>query len=69
MADSKDEYYLMDGGSGTITYNEPRFIDDDLDTLVYVGLLTLKTSPKGTRSFYVTRAAAAFVSELKKSSQ
>jgi hypothetical protein len=65
----KDEYHLMDGATGTITYNEPRFMDDDLDTLVYNDLLTLETSSKGTKSFFVTRSALAFVDELKKSAQ
>lgn len=62
-----DEYVLMDGGIGKIKYDEPRFIEDDLDALVSNGLLSLKlVGDKGTRRFYVTRAAVSFISELNK---
>lgn len=50
--------YLPIGGSANIDPLEPRFIKDDLDQLVMLGLLTLESTPSGGRQFHITRAGA-----------
>lgn len=57
----KNDYYLMEGGHGKITYNEPRFIEDDLRILAGTGLLRFELTLKGTRRFLITRAAVSFI--------
>ncbi|CAK8717508.1 hypothetical protein GCAAIG_06940 [Candidatus Electronema halotolerans] len=64
---SPNPIYYMDRANIKISYTEPRFIVDDLDTLVSSNLLKLKKN--GTKKYYVTRAAVAFISELKQSAQ
>lgn len=57
-----DQYIMVGGGKQeTIDYNEPQFIEDDLLSLVEKGFLRLDYGPKGSRMFYVTRAAVALV--------
>ncbi len=57
-----DAYILMDGPrGGEIEFHDFRFIEDDLRTLVERGLLRLEIGSKGTRIFYVTRAAQSLV--------
>lgn len=58
-----DTYTLM-GVPGEIKYNEPRFMEDDLNTLVALGLLRLEFGSRGSRRFQVTRNAVNFVSVL-----
>jgi len=61
-----DEYLLMGGvGQRNVQYDEPRFIDDDLNALCDIGFLRLEIGSKGTRKFGVTRAAAAFIKALR----
>jgi len=60
----KDEYCFIDGGVGELQYEEPRFIEDDLLTLVQFGLLRLDTVGKGTRRFHLTRSAVAFAGSI-----
>lgn len=55
-----DEYQLIGGTGGKITYADRRFIKDDLDSLVSANLLRLELTSKGGKQFYVTRAAAEF---------
>lgn len=55
-------YHLINGGQ--INYAEPRFIGDDLSTLVELGLLNLKTSSKGTRNFLFTRKANQLIENI-----
>ncbi|MFP9132449.1 hypothetical protein ACLKZ7_05545 [Shewanella algae] len=62
MTGEPDEYKLMDGGHGSIKYSEPRFIEDDLSTLVELGLLRLEFAGRGSRKFLVTREAVRYVS-------
>ncbi|MDO8863726.1 hypothetical protein Q6D67_18700 [Haliea sp. E1-2-M8] len=47
--------------SGSIAYDDPQFIEDDLLTLVDMRLLRLDYNSKGGRVFYITRAARIFV--------
>jgi hypothetical protein len=60
----KDEYCFIDGGFGQLKYNEPRFIEDDLLTLVQLGLLRLDMVGTGTRRFHLTRNAISFISSM-----
>lgn len=61
MTGNLNQYILLEGGVGTITYNEARFIEDDLDTLVKIGLLRMDVASKGSRRFHITRSAVDFV--------
>lgn len=63
MTGEPDEYLLLDGAHGPVQYEEPRFIGDDLNTLVELGLLRLEFGSKGSRRFFVTRNAVAFIQE------
>lgn len=49
--------YQFIGGSGELEVTEPRFIEDDLNTLVDLGILRLDYGSKGTRKFIITRQA------------
>lgn len=55
-----DEYFLMEGGHGKIQYNDQRFLEDDLNTLVNTGLLTLQYNKGRSRQFLITRKAVVF---------
>lgn len=63
MSGDPDTYSLM-GVPGEIKYNEPRFMEDDLNTLVGLGLLRLEFGSRGSKRFQVTRNAIKFVSAL-----
>ena len=63
---SGDEYCFVDGGTGDLKYSEPRFIEDDLLTLVQFGLLRLEFASKGSRQFKLTRSAVAFIDSISK---
>ncbi|AOH37501.2 hypothetical protein BGP89_09060 [Luteimonas sp. JM171] len=54
---------FIDGKNGTVEFPEPRFIEDDLDTLLSLGLLGLTHNGKGERVFKFTRAAAVLVEQ------
>jgi len=49
--------FSLKGVSGNLDIAEPRFIEDDLSTLVELGILRLKYGSKGTKQFLVTRQA------------
>ncbi|WP_323918964.1 hypothetical protein [Aeromonas caviae] len=63
MTGEPNVYKLMDGAHGPINYDEPRFIDDDLETLVRFGLLRLEYASQGSRRFLVTREAIRFIQQ------
>jgi len=50
-------FLIIDGGQKQLRYDEPRFIEDDLRTLVELGLLRLEYNKQGCRIFYLTREA------------
>jgi hypothetical protein len=52
---------LFEGGDGAILFDEPRFIDDDLNVLVESGLLRLDYNSKGERLYVFTRFAADYL--------
>jgi hypothetical protein len=54
---------VMDGGTGNIEIKEPRFVDDDLNQLVQLGLLRLDYNSSGDRLFYFTRSAVKLVEQ------
>ena len=57
----------LDGpGNSQLTYSEPRYIKDDLETLVEYGFLGLDFNGKGQRMFKFKRTAAAFVEQRRK---
>jgi len=63
--DDETELILIRGVKpGTIGYAEHLFIDDDLATLVEIGLLRLENTERGSRKFYVTREAVRFISAI-----
>ncbi|WP_067643103.1 hypothetical protein [Dokdonella koreensis] len=54
--------YAVDGpGNVALRVDDPRFLEDDLTTLVDLGLLDLSYNSKGGRLFSLKRAAARFV--------
>lgn len=53
--------HCMEGAGGNINYTEPRFIEDDLATLVELGLLRLEHNSKGNKIYIFTREAERFV--------
>lgn len=59
-----NKYYLLGGASGQIEYSEPRYLEDDLEKLVQIGLLHLKFASKGSRRFLITREAETFVNMM-----
>lgn len=56
-----DEYQLIGGTGGRITYADRRFIKDDLNSLVAANLVRLEFAGKGSKKFFVTRAATEFL--------
>lgn len=52
---------FINGKGGQVKYTEPRFIEDDLTTLLELGLLDLQHNSKGERLFKFKRTAAALV--------
>lgn len=55
------ELHFIDGSQGPISFPEPQFFEDDLRSLVDVGLLRLDFNPSGDRVFLFTRMASALV--------
>ena len=55
-------FHFMDGNQGAIEFSEPQFIEDDLQSLVALGLLRTDYNSSGRLVYVFTRAAAALVS-------
>lgn len=49
-------YLLMNGGNGTIESSEPRFLEEDFESLVNYGYLRLEYASKGSPKYSITRA-------------
>ena len=60
---STDALILMQGG-GQINFEEPRFIDDDLNTLVNCGFLRLSYGSKSSEIYSITRDATKFIGSI-----
>ncbi|MCT7945417.1 MULTISPECIES: hypothetical protein [Shewanella] len=58
---TREPAFIFLGGSGRVNINEPRFVEDDLKTLVEFGILRLDYGSKGTRKFIITRKAVQLV--------
>lgn len=54
---------FLDGKHGQVEYKQPQFTEDDLLTLVDLGLLDLRHSDGGDRVFNFKRTAAALVEQ------
>ena len=59
-------YQVMDGRSGAVEFDEPRFIDDDLNQLCQLGLLDLDYNRKGDRLFRIMRATERYIAQCEK---
>jgi len=51
----------FDGRTGEINYNEPRFLEDDLNTLVATGMLMKSHNKNGDSVYRITRQASKLV--------
>ena len=58
-------FQIMEGKGGNIVYEEQRFIEDDLLTLLELGMLRLDHGSKGSRIFYITRSAVEYLKCIK----
>ena len=63
-----DGLTLVLPGAANIKYTQPQFIEDDLATLVKLGLLRFEAGDRGIDSFWITRAAANLVGKQSDSS-
>jgi len=57
--------YLDAKAPSQLLFEEPRFVEDDMNTLLELGLLDLSHNKSGNRIFKFTRAAARFVEQLR----
>lgn len=58
-----NDYYIL-YGAPNINYSEPRFIKDDIDSLVKTGLITMSISPKNNITYTITRQAVSFINAI-----
>ncbi len=61
---SEGSAYLFIGGKSRLEVAEPLFIEDDLNTLVELGILRLDYGSKGTRKFIITRQAVQLANSV-----
>lgn len=59
-------FVFVDGVGGEVTFSEPKFIEDDILSLVNIGLLRLGYNAQGERKFWFTRTAATLVANFEK---
>jgi hypothetical protein len=60
-ADGTKSLPIVDGPNGALTVPEPRFLEDDLDTLVRLGFLAVSRNGRGDPLYSFRRSAADFV--------
>lgn len=60
----KPQFLILDGKGGNIEYDEPQFIDDDINTLIDIGLLKVDYNSRGNRLYVITRAAVKFLNAI-----
>lgn len=65
---SNEIVFLFMDGSGQLEISEPRFIEDDLSTLVELGLIRHDYNSKGENIYLYTRAGSRLVGNSKKDS-
>lgn len=61
---ASDRPPLLEARAGRFEHRDPRFLEDDLATMVELGLLRPDQNPKGDRLYRFTRAASTFVREM-----
>ncbi|PLY00818.1 MAG: hypothetical protein C0622_08225 [Desulfuromonas sp.] len=59
---------FLDGNQGSIEISEPRFIEDDLKTLIELGLLRHDYNKKGENIYIYTRSASELIKAIETSS-
>mgnify|MGYP000371489036 CR=1 FL=1 len=59
-----DSYMIADGDGRQLGINEPRFVEDDFNSLCSLGLLTPDVNSKGSQMYRITRSAVRYVSQL-----
>ncbi|MFA0155731.1 hypothetical protein [Vibrio sp. 10N.261.46.A3] len=59
-----DSYMIADGDGRQLGINEPRFVEDDFNSLCSLGLLTPDVNSKGSQMYRITRRAVRYVSQL-----
>lgn len=57
-------FLISDGKGGNYTPSDPRFMDDDMTTLVCFGLLNLGYNSHGSPTYTITRSAVDLVKRL-----
>jgi len=60
--------HIIEGGSGNLAYSDPRFIEDDLNTLVEFGFLRQDYNGRGDPLYLITRNAVKFIEGRSQSS-
>lgn len=58
-----NDYYILEGAPD-IEYSDPRFIGDDINSLVNSGLITLSRGSKGGYIYKITRQAVRFIDAI-----
>lgn len=62
---STDDYLLENkDGPDNIEYSEPRFIEDDINSLVSTGLIIESKSSKDSITYTITRQAVSFIDAI-----
>jgi len=54
-------YMFIDGLQGQLNYTEPRFIQDDLEKLIELGLLRQRRNSEGRKVFHLQEELLIFV--------
>ena len=57
------DFYVLEGAPD-IGYSDPRFIGDDINSLVNTGLITLSRGSKGGYIYKITRQAVRFIDAI-----
>lgn len=57
------DFYVLEGAPD-IEYSDPRFIGDDINSLVNTGLITLSRGSKGGYIYKITRQAVRFIDAI-----
>lgn len=61
IGSTKTAYMMIDGNGGDIQYEEPRFIEDDLLTLVELGLMRHDLNSQSANLYKITRTASKYI--------
>lgn len=56
--------YTLNGTGENIQYDEPKFIEEDIESLVSKELITKTLGSKGGKTYNITRRAVAFIKTL-----